>query len=132
MWDSLQPYERYSPPGSSDHGILQARILEWGAMSLLQGIFPTVGTNPCLLYLLHWQAGSLPLAPPGNPMIKLANLYGIKAASYNPEATPRFEGRAPKLLPEGHCLLRVEIFTQSYEINPGNPPRIFQDGQLLF
>ena len=32
-----------SPPGSSVHGILQARILEWAAIScfLLQGIFPT-------------------------------------------------------------------------------------------
>ena len=23
--------------------------------------------NPSLLHLLHWQAGSLPLAPPGKP-----------------------------------------------------------------
>ena len=30
--------------------------------ALLQGIFPTQGLNPCLLHLLHWQAGSLPLA----------------------------------------------------------------------
>ena len=33
----------------------------------LQGIFPTQGYNPRLLCLLHWQAGSLPLAPPGKP-----------------------------------------------------------------
>ena len=26
-----------SPPGSSDHGILQARILEWVAISFSQG-----------------------------------------------------------------------------------------------
>ena len=31
------------------------------------GIFPTQGSNPCLLRLLHWRAGSLPLAPPGKP-----------------------------------------------------------------
>ena len=49
------------------HGILQARILEWVAMPYLQGIFPTQGLNPCLLSLLHWQAGSLPLARPGKP-----------------------------------------------------------------
>ena len=30
------------------HGILQARILEWVAFSLLQGIFPTQGSNPGL------------------------------------------------------------------------------------
>ena len=36
-----------SPPGSSVHGILQARILE--SHSLLQGIFPTQGSNWRLL-----------------------------------------------------------------------------------
>ena len=30
---------------------------------LLQGIFPTQKSNPCLLNLLHWQVDSLPLAP---------------------------------------------------------------------
>ena len=39
-----------------------------GYHALLQGIFPTQGSNPGLLCLLHWQAGSLPLAPPGKPM----------------------------------------------------------------
>ena len=33
------------------------------------GIFPTQGLNPHLLPLLHWQAGSLPLVPPGKPII---------------------------------------------------------------
>ena len=42
-----------SPPGSSVHGILQARTLEWVAISYSRGIFPTQGSNPCLLYLLH-------------------------------------------------------------------------------
>ena len=26
------------------------------------------GSNPCLLHLLHWQAGSLPIAPSGKPL----------------------------------------------------------------
>ena len=38
-----------------------------GSHSLLQRIFLTQGSNPCLLSLLHWQAGSLPLEPPGKP-----------------------------------------------------------------
>ena len=38
-----------SPPGSSVHGILQARILEWVA-TVLQGIFLTQGSNPGLLH----------------------------------------------------------------------------------
>ena len=32
-----------------------------------QEVFPTQGLNPCLVCLLHWQAGSLPLAPSGKP-----------------------------------------------------------------
>ena len=56
-----------SPPGSSVHGILQARILEWVAI-LPPGDLPTQGWNLCLLHLLHWQAGSLPLAPSGKPL----------------------------------------------------------------
>ena len=38
------------PPGSSVHGIFQARILEWVAISYSRGIFPTQGVNPCLLH----------------------------------------------------------------------------------
>ena len=33
---------------------------------LLQGILPSQGSNPCLMFL-HWQAGSLPPVPPGKP-----------------------------------------------------------------
>ena len=36
----------YSPPGSSVHGISQVRTLEWVAIILLQGIFPTQELNP--------------------------------------------------------------------------------------
>ena len=35
--------------------------------ALLQGIFPTQESNPPLLCLLHWQAGSSLLEPPGKP-----------------------------------------------------------------
>ena len=40
---------------------------EVGCHFLLQGIFPTLGSNLCFLCLLHWQALSLPLAPPVKP-----------------------------------------------------------------
>ena len=50
----------YSLPGSSVHGILQARILEWVAISFCRGFFPTQGLNLCLLHcrrvLYHWAA----------------------------------------------------------------------------
>ena len=55
-------------PGPSVHGILKARILEWISHELLQGIFLTQGWKLSLLHLLHWQQGSLPLAPPGKPL----------------------------------------------------------------
>ena len=67
MSDSLQ-----------SHGLQPARLLcSWdssaentgvGCHFLLQGIFPTQGSNQ-LLGLLYWLMGSLPLAPPGRPHI---------------------------------------------------------------
>ena len=51
-----------SPPGSSVCGILQARILEWVAISFSRGSSrPRVRTH-CLLHFLHYQADSLPLS----------------------------------------------------------------------
>ena len=47
-----------SPPGSSVHGISQAKNIGVGSHFLLQGIFLTQGLKPCLLHLLHWQADS--------------------------------------------------------------------------
>ena len=38
--------------GSSVHGMLQAKILEWVAVSYSRGIFLTQGSN---LGLLHWR-----------------------------------------------------------------------------
>ena len=57
----------YSPPGSSVTGDSPGKNTGVGCHVLLQGIFPTQGSNPGLLCLLYWQAGSLPLAPPGKP-----------------------------------------------------------------
>ena len=62
----------WSPPGSSIHGIFQARILEWGAISFSRGFFPTQGSNlhllPCFLHcrqvfypLSHWRSPKLGL-----------------------------------------------------------------------
>ena len=45
-----------------------------GCHFLLQGIFLTKGLNPCLLSLLNWQVGSLPLVPPGKPRISMCML----------------------------------------------------------
>ena len=53
-----------SPPGSSVCGILQARIL---AMSSSRRSSRAKDQTHISLRLLNWQAGSLPLGPPGKP-----------------------------------------------------------------
>ena len=53
-----------SPPGSSVHGILQAKNPGVGSLSLLQEIFPIQGSNPGPP---AWQAGSLPAELPWKP-----------------------------------------------------------------
>ena len=52
-----------SLPASSVHGIFPVKNTGLGCHCLLQGIFPTQGSNPHLLHLLHCQVDSLPLAP---------------------------------------------------------------------
>ena len=60
-----------TPPGSSVHGILQARILECVAMPSSRDLLKP-GIRTCLgLRLLQWQAGSFPLVPPGKPSLDI-------------------------------------------------------------
>ena len=55
-----------SPPGSSIHGIFQASILEWVAISCSRiSSWPRDWTRH--LHLLRWHADSLPLCHLGNP-----------------------------------------------------------------
>jgi len=51
--------------------------------ALLQGIFLTQGLNPRLLSVLHWQAGSLPLSPPGKPT------WGLRTCEKKEKMGPR-------------------------------------------
>ena len=60
------------PPGSSVLGDSSGKNTGVSCHDLLQGIFPTQEMNLHLLGLLHWQAGSLPLAPPARPNEKPA------------------------------------------------------------
>ena len=53
----------YGLPGSSGHGLLQARILEWVAMPSSRGSSQSRDLNH--IPFLHWHASSLPLGPPG-------------------------------------------------------------------
>ena len=55
-----------SLPGSSVHGIFQARILEWVSMPS-PGDLPNPGIEPVFPGSLALQAGYLPTEPPGKP-----------------------------------------------------------------
>ena len=50
-----------------------------GCHFLLQGIFPTRGSNPHVLHLLHWQANSLPLHCLESPKIYVfGSIFALK------------------------------------------------------
>ena len=107
-----------------------------GCYALLQGIFLTQGLNPCLLHLLHWQAGSLPLATPGKPRksqthVCLSPLFPMlltasQTASHHLWGEPRFPSMAYRTLSAciqpvwpalvffsllGHCQLQLLFIT---------------------
>ena len=56
------------------HGDSPGKNTGVGCHDLLQGIFPTQRLNLCLLHLLHWQADSLPLAPPGKTIYRYTSV----------------------------------------------------------
>jgi len=55
------------PPGSSVHGILQARILEWAAIPFSRGSSRTLGLKPSLL---HQKQTLYSPEPPENISVK--------------------------------------------------------------
>ena len=69
-WSTLRDLMNCSPLGSSVHGILQARILQWVAISFSRdlpdpGIESMVPVSPAL------QADSLPSEPSGKPLFQI-------------------------------------------------------------
>ena len=80
-----------SLPGPSVHGDSTGKSTGVVCHLLLQGNLPDQGSNLHLLWLLHWQAGSLPLAPPGRKDCYIHALKKKKRIGH------------PQLLP-GFCL----------------------------
>ena len=75
-----------SPPGSSVHAILQARILEWVSYhALLQRIFPTQWSNPCLLRTAWLAGGFFTTSTTGKPgnfhVLSLKNTHSTSNGS---------------------------------------------------
>ena len=112
-----------SPPGSFVHGILQARILEWAAISLLQGIFLTQGSSLCLLCLFYWQVGTLPPVLPGKPRKRAPCKCGswritpIEAVSLI-VSTGLYKNKKRK----GKSLSRVRLFATPWTVPYQAPP----------
>ena len=76
----------FSPPGSSVPGIFfPGKNSGLVCCVTLQGVFPSRGSNPHLLCLWHWQAGSLPLVPPGKPL-RSQGLYLIAESALVPSS----------------------------------------------
>ena len=70
----------FSPPGSSVHGILQERILEWVVMSSSRGSFRLHGSNVGLVHLIYLAGGFFTTSATWKPsllMIITADLFNI-------------------------------------------------------
>ena len=88
-----------SLPGSSVHGILPY----WNGLPFPSpGDLPDPRIKPALLGLLHWQAGSLPLVPPGKPMLNtsLSGVYPYNTLPLMVIVTNQKEGRSVTKLPD--------------------------------
>ena len=67
-----------SPPGSSVHGILQARILEWTAISFSRGSSrPRQASN---LGLLHCRQILYRLSYQGNPIYTISHIKQVEGS----------------------------------------------------
>ena len=107
-----------------------------GCHAFFQGIFPTYGSNPSSLCLLHWQTGSLPLVPPGKPPCLLSVQFSSVTQSWPTLCDPmdcstpglpvhHSSRSSPKLMsiesvmPSSHLILCVPLL-----LLPPIPPRI--------
>ena len=70
----------------------------WGGLPFPpRGDLPNPGINPHLLHLLHWQADSLPLAPPGKPrginfyLTSQLHIYSLTHFQLTPQQNPYSE-----------------------------------------
>ena len=79
-----------SPPVSCVHGDSPGKHTGVGCCAFLQGIFPTQGSNPSLLWLLHWQADSLKLSLLATKKVRLRGITEFAHLSYESEAGFKF------------------------------------------
>ena len=75
--DSLQPHGLWPTNSFYPQNFPGKNNTAVSCYFLFQGIFPTQGSNPHLLYLLHRQVDSLPLVSPGRLLIYTLCIYFI-------------------------------------------------------
>ena len=88
-----------SPTGSSVHGIFPGKNMGVDWHFFLQGIFLTQRWNSHLLWLLNWQADSLPLSQQGNPLCVSVNQWVQSLSHVLLFATPWTAARQASLWP---------------------------------
>ena len=95
-----------SPPGYSVHGILQARILEWVAISFSRGSFQPRDwtcvscTGRCILY--HWATGEAPqslMLLPTECLASLLDSLQMGAPLFYIDICPRASSTVPETWP---------------------------------
>ena len=125
MSNSAAPLD-CSPPGSSVHGILQPRILEWGSHFLLQGLFMTQGLNPHLLHckwiLYCWATREAPLSIAASNMHSPSLLLCLTWWRYkgtalpNKSPSPKFQGSGRENILASHWMkANQNPFSKRYE-----------------
>jgi len=82
---------------------------EMGCCALLQRIFLTQRLNPHLLYLLHWQVSSLPIAPPEGPF----GIYFLPNLSCFFQVSYRFCSPIPSSWPP-KCSISLTLTLQAF------------------
>ena len=89
----------YSPPDSTVHGVSQARILQWVAISSSRESFPGAikPSSPAL------QADSLPLSHQGRPLVSVYNIQLLRVLGWG-NREPHGIEEIIKNLTEGNVL----------------------------
>ena len=97
-----------SPLGSTVHGIFQARILKWVAISSSRESSSPRELNPSLLHLLLWQVHSLPLSHLGSPKEQCSVQFSCSVVSDSlwphelQHARPPYPSPTPRVLSNSH------------------------------
>ena len=122
----------HGPPGSPVHGILQARMLEWAAISFSRGVFLTQGLNSSLLY---FQGDSLPLSHQGSPSAhsSIQFSHSVMSDSLQPRglqyARPPCPSPTPRVYSNSYPLRRGQ-WQPSPVLLPGKSPWMQEPGGL--